>query len=239
MALFGAPVAREDDAVRACYAALAMHEAFRRHADRIAEERGITIGPARRRWTPARSSIRTTSNDLFREYAALGPAVARRLPPRARRRRRCHPGVARDRAPRRGLRPRSAHRPELDHRRRRAVRGVRADSVPGPARTRFQRIVGTRQLTRFVGREPSFSARRRARSSASRPRPDRGPGRRAGRRQVPARLGAHPLCPHAMAGWCWRAGRSRYGKAASYLPVIDLLKSYCRIEAPRRRAHDP
>ena len=31
------------------------------------------------------------------------------------------------------------------------------------------------------------------------------------------------------AGWCWRAGRSRTARRP-LLPVIDLLKTYCRIE---------
>jgi class 3 adenylate cyclase len=35
MALFGAPIAHEDHAVRACYAALAMQEAIRRYNERV------------------------------------------------------------------------------------------------------------------------------------------------------------------------------------------------------------
>ena len=51
MAMFGAPIAHEDHAVRACYAALAMQEAARRHAER---------GPARR--TASRVQIRVGLN---------------------------------------------------------------------------------------------------------------------------------------------------------------------------------
>ncbi len=43
MALFGAPLAHEDHAVRACYAALRMQESVTRYADRGAAERGFAI----------------------------------------------------------------------------------------------------------------------------------------------------------------------------------------------------
>jgi class 3 adenylate cyclase len=36
MALFGAPLAHEDHAVRACYAALRMQESVRRYVDEVA-----------------------------------------------------------------------------------------------------------------------------------------------------------------------------------------------------------
>jgi hypothetical protein len=43
MALFGAPLAHEDHAVRACYAALRMQETVKRYAEGVRREQGITI----------------------------------------------------------------------------------------------------------------------------------------------------------------------------------------------------
>src|SRR5882724_9930546 len=43
MALFGAPIAHEDHAVRACYAALAMQEAIRSYADQVRQTHQIEI----------------------------------------------------------------------------------------------------------------------------------------------------------------------------------------------------
>ena len=40
MALFGAPLAHEDHAVRACYAALRMQESVKRYAERCAARTG-------------------------------------------------------------------------------------------------------------------------------------------------------------------------------------------------------
>src|SRR5712691_10682601 len=41
MALFGAPIAHEDHAVRACYAALAMQEAMQRYAEEVQRAHGL------------------------------------------------------------------------------------------------------------------------------------------------------------------------------------------------------
>jgi class 3 adenylate cyclase len=71
MALFGAPLAHEDHAVRACYAALAMQEEMRRYRQnrRQSDEIGLQIGIG---LNSGEVVVRSISNDLNVDYSALG-----------------------------------------------------------------------------------------------------------------------------------------------------------------------
>ena len=95
----------------------------------------------------------------------------------------------------------------------------------GPARTRLQ-AAAARGLTRFVGRQAELEALHAALEQAGAGHGQVvGAGRRARRRQVAAGLGVRPT-RIARQGWLvLESGSVSYGKATSYLPVIDLLKT--------------
>src|SRR5712691_4527144 len=71
MALFGAPVAHEDHAVRACYAALAMQDALRRYADQVRRTHGLTV-QMRVGVNAGDVVVRAIGNDLHMDYSAVG-----------------------------------------------------------------------------------------------------------------------------------------------------------------------
>ena len=74
MAMFGAPIAHEDHAVRACYAALTMLEAVRRHAAEV--RRTLGISPTIRvGLCSGEVVVRTISDDLHMDYTAMGQTV--------------------------------------------------------------------------------------------------------------------------------------------------------------------
>ena len=74
MALFGAPLAHEDHAVRACYAALAMQSALRCYSDEVRRTQGLAVH-FRVGLNSGEVVVRAISNDLHMDYSAIGQTV--------------------------------------------------------------------------------------------------------------------------------------------------------------------
>jgi class 3 adenylate cyclase len=72
--LFGAPLAHEDHAVRACYAALAMQTALRRYSDEVRRTHGLPVH-FRVGLNPGEVVVRAIGNDLHMDYSAIGQTV--------------------------------------------------------------------------------------------------------------------------------------------------------------------
>jgi len=227
MALFGAPIAHEDHAVRACYAALAMQEAIRRYTAEILRTHGITL-QIRVGLNSGEVLVRTIGNDLHMDYSAVGQTVhlAARMEQLA------PPGSIWQTAETLRL---------VDGLVQVASRGlIPIKGLPGPMevfeltgastnRGRLQAAVA-RGLTRFVGRQTETEALRQALERTS-----------AGHGQVVAvvgepgvgktRLFYEFIHSHPTQGWLTLETTSMsYGQATTYLPIIDLLKVYFRIE---------
>src|SRR5881628_633466 len=71
MALFGAPLAHEDHAVRACYAALRMQEAVGRYSDAVGRPAGLPIS-IRVGLNSGDVVVRSIGSDLYMDYSAVG-----------------------------------------------------------------------------------------------------------------------------------------------------------------------
>ena len=71
MALFGAPLAHEDHAVRACYAALRMQEAVRRYSDELRRAQGVEV-QIRVGLNSGDVVVRSIGSDLRMDYTAVG-----------------------------------------------------------------------------------------------------------------------------------------------------------------------
>ena len=229
MALFGAPLAHEDHALRACYAALAMQSAIRRLNGQRAEP-GLARPDVQIRVgiNSGEVVVRAISNDLHMDYSAVGQTthVAGRMEQMA------TPGSI--------LLAGDTHRLVEGFVEARPLgpmilKGLTAPVEvfelvgAGPTRTRLQ-AAAARGLSRFVGRELEIERLEQSERLA-----------RAGHGQVVALVGEpgvgksrllwefirSPACR----GWLVVESRSvSYGKATSYLPVIDLLKSYFQVE---------
>jgi len=80
MALFGAPLAHEDHAVRACYAALRMQDAVRRYSEELRRAQGVEV-QIRVGVNSGDVVVRSIGSDLRMDYTAVGDTtnVAARL----------------------------------------------------------------------------------------------------------------------------------------------------------------
>jgi class 3 adenylate cyclase len=78
MALFGAPLAHEDHAVRACYAALRMQESVKKYADEVRRSHAAVV-KIRVGLNSGEVVVRAIGSDLHMDYTA---SARRRTSPR-------------------------------------------------------------------------------------------------------------------------------------------------------------
>jgi class 3 adenylate cyclase/tetratricopeptide (TPR) repeat protein len=226
MALFGAPIAHEDHAVRACYAALRMQETVARYADDVQRSHGMPV-TIRVGLNSGDIVVRTIGNDLQMDYTVIGQTVhlASRMEQMAK------PGsvlmtantlqLAEGYVSIRSLGPVPVKGlADLLH--IHEVTGV------GAARTRLQAALG-RGLTRFIGRDVELHELHRAQQLA-----------RGGHGQVVAIVGEAGVgksrlmhefvhSPYAADWLVLEASSISYGQATPYLPFIELLRQYFKI----------
>jgi class 3 adenylate cyclase/tetratricopeptide (TPR) repeat protein len=227
MALFGAPIAHEDHALRACYAALAMQSAMRATTEEVRRTRGLELR-MRVGLHSGEVVVRAIGNDLHMDYSAVGETthLAARMEQLA------MPGSIRMTATTLGL-----------------VEGLVQVTALGPVpvkgleepvevfelvgashlRRRLQ-AAAARGLTPFVGRQQEMEALYQALARAQ-----------TGHGQVVALVGEAGVGKSRLVyefvhsrhtpGWLALESASvSYGKATPYFPVIDLLKRYAHVE---------
>jgi class 3 adenylate cyclase len=228
MALFGAPLAHEDHAVRACYAALRMQESIGRYAEGVRRVEGIPI-QIRVGLNSGEVVVRAIGNDLHMDYSAIGQTthLAARMEQMA------IPGSILMTANTFSLAEGFIKMKPLGPLPVKGLSGpLKVYEIAGvePVRSRLH-ATAVRGLTRFVGRDPEMEQLRIALDRA-----------KGGHGQVVAVVGEPGVGKsrlywefvhsHLAAGCLVLESRSvSYGKASSYLPVIDLLETYCAIEA--------
>ena len=193
MALFGAPLAHEDHAVRACYAALDMQAAMRRYAEEVRRAHGVEV-QIRVGLNSGEVVVRAIGSDLRMDYTAVGQTthLAARMEQLATPGH--HPADRRHAAAGGRLRRGEAARAGAGEGAGGARRGLRADRRRAPAlaapRGGRARADPLRRARGRAGAAPPG-----ARRAPRRPRPGRGDRRRARRGQVAPGLGGHPLAP--------------------------------------------
>ncbi|MFQ5994126.1 MAG: AAA family ATPase [Acidiferrobacterales bacterium] len=227
MALFGAPLAHEDHAQRACYAALDMQAAIRRYAEEVRRLYGVKA-QIRVGINSGEVVVRAIGSDLRMDYAAVGQSthLAARMEQLA------DPGTTL-------LTPDTMRLAEgyieVKPLGPVPVKGLEAPvdiyelSGARPVRSRLHAAVA-KGLTRFVGRETELEQIRQALERTASVQGqvvaivgEPGVGK--------SRLVWEVTHSHRTEGWLTlQASAVAYGKAKPYLPVIDLLKEYFQIE---------
>jgi hypothetical protein len=227
MALFGAPLAQEDHAIRACYAALRLQETVRLYAEDAERAAGITI-QIRVGLNSGEVVVRSIGSDLRMDYTAVGQTthLAARMEQMA------TPGTILLTQETLAFADGFVQVATL------GPIGVKGLPNPievfeltgaSPARSRLQ-ATAARGLTRFVGRDADIELLHQALERAG-----------GGRGQVVAVAGEPGVGKSRLVWEFTHSERTRdwlvlegaslsYGKATTYFPVVELLKSYFRIE---------
>jgi class 3 adenylate cyclase/predicted ATPase len=227
MALFGAPLAHEDHALRACYAALAMQAALREYTTEVHRPHGVAL-QLRVGLNSGEVVVRALRNDVQLEYSAVGTTthLAARMEQVA------VPGTI-------VLTAATGHLVE-GLVRLKALGPVPVKGLPEPLAVyellsisalqgRFQAAVA-RGLTRLVGREAALASVHQALERAA-----------AGYGQVVAVLGEAGMgksrlvheCLQQLAPQGWRVltgAALSYTQATPYFPVVTLLKRYFHLD---------
>jgi class 3 adenylate cyclase/DNA-binding winged helix-turn-helix (wHTH) protein len=220
MALFGAPLAHEDHALRACYAALAMQAALRDYAEEVRRTHDLAL-EHRIGLHSGEVVVRTIQNDLHTDYSAVGQTthLAARMEQVA------PPGTIVFTAATvrlvEGLVRVKALGPT-------PIKGL-AESVEvwellgASGIRRHLQAAAARGLTRFVGRQTELAQAG------------------VGHGQVVAVVGEAGVGKSRLLYECVQAAQTQgwlvldsaalaYGQATPYVPVLDLLRRYCHLE---------
>ena len=226
MALFGAPLAHEDHALRACYAALSMQEEMRRHRERLEqpEESELQIGIG---MNSGEVVVRSIDNDLNIEYSALGHTthLAARMEELA-----SAGAIIMTATTLRDVEGFVEVKPLGAVQAKGLTRGVEAYALTGTtaARTRVQ-ARAARGLTPLVGRQNEVEVFNKLVEQTA-----------AHRGQILAMVGepgmgksrlVHEFTRHQLSpAWLvLEAASVSYGKATPHLPLIEMLRRYFQI----------
>src|SRR5262245_36013086 len=223
MALFGAPIAHEDHAIRGCYAAHRMQETIGRYAEAVRRTHGAIV-QIRVGLNSGEVVVRAIGSDLHMDYTAVGQTT--------------HLGGRMEQLALPGtilLAPETARLAE-GYVTLRSLGGMPVRGLPQPVevheltgitpgRSRLD-ASAARGLSRFVGRDAELGELRRALDPAA-----------AGHGQIVAVVGEPGMgksrlwyeLAHSDRTREWRvleAAAVSYGQTTSYLPVVALLRRY-------------